>query len=116
MMGWETLKTGRRMYGVHVKLKVELFVRFDFVVLNRFPFSFSSETAAVEAPKTPTACEMQLSAPDINIIPSTPLATSPNVVLQQQEEEEKEKEEEQKVRSCGSYRVTLVVENLGLLT
>ena len=102
------------MNGVHVKLKVELFVKFDFVVLNRFPFFFSSETAAaLEAPKTPTANEMQLSAPDINIIPSTPLATSPNVVLQQEEEEEKneeeekEKEEEKKVRACGSYLLPL---------
>ena len=48
----------------------------------------------MEAPKTPTANEMQLSAPDINIIPSTPLATSPNVVLQLQEEEEEDKKEE----------------------
>ena len=51
--------------------------------------------AAPESPVTPVApTEGQLSAPDINIIPSTPLATSPNVVLQQEEEE---KEEEKKV-------------------
>merc|ERR1712037_376236 len=66
-------------------------------VSSEEPPKESSETAAaLEAPKTPTANEMQLSAPDINIIPSTPLATSPNVVLQQEEEEEEKNEEEEK--------------------
>ena len=54
--------------------------------------------AAPESPVTAVApTEGQLSAPDINIIPSTPLATSPNVVTQQEEkEEDKKKEEEEK--------------------
>merc|ERR1719245_2970739 len=45
---------------------------------------------------TPTKASEGLSAPDINIIPSTPLATSPNVVTQQEEEEEEKKEEAEK--------------------
>merc|ERR1711941_237942 len=59
------------------------------------------EVSAEEVPKessdnvmaTPTKASEGLSAPDINIIPSTPLATSPNVAAQQEEDE---KEEEQK--------------------
>ena len=42
---------------------------------------------------TPTKASEGLSAPDINIIPSTPLATSPNVVTQQEEQEEKREEQ-----------------------
>ena len=45
---------------------------------------------------TPTKASEGLSAPDINIIPSTPLATSPNVVTQQEEEEEKEEQKKEK--------------------
>ena len=51
---------------------------------------FSYDAAAAD----PAASEGHLNAPDINIIPSTPLATSPNVVLQLQEEEEEDKKEE----------------------
>ena len=57
--------------------------------MNRFPFFFSYDAAAAD----PAASEGHLNAPDINIIPSTPLATSPNVALQQQEEEEEDKKE-----------------------
>ena len=59
---------------------------------NRFPFFFSYDAAAAD----PAASEGHLNAPDINIIPSTPLATSPNVVLQQEEEEEEEDKKEEK--------------------
>ena len=48
---------------------------------------------------TPTKAIEGLSAPDINIIPSTPLATSPNVVAQQEEEEEKKEEVAEKEKA-----------------
>ena len=57
---------------------------------------------------TPTKASEGLSAPDINIIPSTPLATSPNVVTQQEEEEEEQKKEEAEDKKvCENLRLFL---------
>ena len=59
---------------------------------------------------TPTKAIEGLSAPDINIIPSTPLATSPNVVTQQEEEEEKKEEAaEVKEKEAEDKKVSVTI-------
>ena len=61
---------------------------------------------------TPTKASEGLSAPDINIIPSTPLATSPNVVTQQEQEEEKEEEKKEEMAEKEKVEEKKVCENL----
>ena len=73
--------------------------RFHGTNFGYFTLSSSDNVMA-----TPTKASEGLSAPDINIIPSTPLATSPNVVTQQEEEEEEQKKEEQKKEEAAEVK------------